>query len=202
MMQIRAFFHNKKAATVFDSRCASKIALLAVVLLLSAYHGCTNNSAAAYEQNGKPQSKAAVVAGLRRRCVAGFILRRVCRICRMCCRTVCGNFNGCFLITADGAFLMLGSLLGCGRFLVGNPLEGVRRRVRLVPAGTFVPVVCFVILPIRTVAMGMGSCRRCHSQVGFDPKALHIAVITYTSVPPSVTPTLVNRVIPSLPIGI
>ena len=97
---------------------------------------------------------------------------------------------------------MLGSLLGCGRFLVGNPLEGVRRRVRLVPAGTFVPVVCFVILPIRTVAMGMGSCRRCHSQVGFDPKALHIAVITYTSVPPSVTPTLVNRVIPSLPIGI
>ena len=53
MPQIRAFFHNKKAATVFDSRCASKIALLAVVLLLSAYHGCTNNSAAAYEQNRK-----------------------------------------------------------------------------------------------------------------------------------------------------
>ena len=65
MPQIRAFFHNKKAATVFDSRCASKIALLAVVLLLSAYHGCTNNSAAAYEQNGKPQGRAAVVAGLR-----------------------------------------------------------------------------------------------------------------------------------------
>lgn len=198
MPQIRAFFHNKKAATVFDSRCASKIALLAVVLLLSAYHGCTNNSAAAYEQNGKPQGRAAVVAGLRRRCVAGLSGP----VGRAVSGTVRGNFNGCFLITADGAFLVLGALLGCGRFLVGNPLEGVRRRVRLVPAGTFVPVVCFVILPIRTVAMGMGSCRRCHSQVGFDPKALHIAVITYTSVPPSVTPTLVNRVIPSLPIGI
>lgn len=155
MPQIRAFFHNKKAATVFDSRCASKIALLAVVLLLSAYHGCTNNSAAAYEQNGKPQGRAAVVAGLRRRCVAGLSGP----VGRAVSGTVCGNFNGCFLITADGAFLMLGSLLGCGRFLVGNPLEGVCRRVRLVPAGTFVPVVCFVILPIRTVAMGIAPAR-------------------------------------------
>ncbi len=55
---------------------------------------------------------------------------------------------------------MLGALLGCGGFLVGNPLEGVRRRVCFVPAGTFMPVICSVTLPRRTVTMRMGSCRR------------------------------------------
>ena len=39
---------------------------LSVVLFLSAYNRCTNGSTAADEQQGKPQSKIAGIAGLRR----------------------------------------------------------------------------------------------------------------------------------------
>ena len=72
---------------------------------------------------------------------------------------------------------MLGVLPGCGSFLVNDPLEGVRRSIRLVAAGTFVPVIVHVRFPISTVTMGMGSCPRGHRQISFDPKALRIAVI-------------------------
>lgn len=143
------------------------------ILFLSAHNGCAGHNAAADAQNGEPQGTAAIVAGLRRRCVAwlGGLSGRAAS------GTGRGNFNGCFLITADGAFLVLGVLPGCGSFLVNDPLEGVRRSIRLVAAGTFVPVIVHVRFPISTVTMGMGSCPRGHRQIGFDPKALRIAVI-------------------------
>ena len=37
-------------------------------------------------------------------------------------------------------------------------------------------------LDIRTITMGMRSCRGCHRQLRLDPKALRIAVIAYASV--------------------
>ena len=91
-------------------------------LFLSAHNGCAGHNVAADAQNGEPQGKAAIVAGLRRRCVAGLGGLSG----RAVSGTSRGNFNGCFLITADGAFLVLGVLPGCGSFLVNDPLEGVR----------------------------------------------------------------------------
>ena len=117
------------------------------ILFLSAHNGCAGHNAAADKQNGKPQSKSAVIAGLRRRYVAGLVGL----FGRTVSGTCCGNFNGSLLVPADGTFLVLRALLGCGGFLVGNPLEGVRRLIRNVAAGTFVPVIIRVSFPISTV---------------------------------------------------
>ena len=39
-----------------------------------------------------------------------------------------------------------------------------------------------IVFPIRTVAVCMSVCGRCHSKVGFDPEALGFTFIAYASV--------------------
>lgn len=86
------------------------------------------------------------------------------------------------LSAANGAFLVLdaGGLLGSG--LVDHPLEAVCCRVGLIAALALMPVVGVIILPSRTITMGMRICRGYHRQLRFDPKALRVAVIAYASV--------------------
>ena len=100
------------------------IALLSVVLFLSAYNRCADSSAAADEQKCAPQNEIAAVTGFWR----GSISQIVGLVARLRRRTRCGNFNGGLLIATDGAFLVLGASRGCGGFLIDHPLEGVRRR--------------------------------------------------------------------------
>ena len=136
-----------------------------------------SQNTAADAQKRQPQNGAAVT-GLGRAGAAG--LRGL--TSRAASGTGRGNFNCRFLIAADGTFLVLRALLGCGGFLVGNPLEGVRRRVRLVPAGTLMPVTTRVCLPLRTRTMGMAICHRCLRRLRLAPKALRVAVIADRSV--------------------
>ena len=72
----------------------------------------------------------------------------------------CGDRCGFKHLLADGAFLMLCALGGFGSCLVNDPLAGaVSRNIGLVAALALVPVVGFVILPIRAVAVGMAGRR-------------------------------------------
>ena len=113
---------------------------LSVVLFLSAYNRCADNSTAADEQKCAPQNGIAAVTGFWRGSISGLV-GLVARLRR---RTRCGNFNGGLLIATDGAFLVLGASRGCGGFLIDHPLEAMRRRVLLVTAGAFMPMVICV----------------------------------------------------------
>lgn len=90
------------------------IALLSVVLFLSAYNRCADNSTAADEQKCAPQNEIAAVTGFWRGSISGLV-GLVARLRR---RTRCGNFNSGLLIATDGAFLVLGASRGCGGFLI------------------------------------------------------------------------------------
>ena len=116
------------------------IALLSVVLFLSAYNRCADNSTAADEQKCAPQNEIAAVTGFWRGSISGLVGL----ISRLRRRTRCGNFNGGLLIATDGAFLVLGASRGCGGFLIDHPLEAMRCRVLPVTAGAFMPMVICV----------------------------------------------------------
>ena len=131
------------AAAAEKTRLANRwycIALLSVVLFLSAYNRCADNSTAADEQKCAPENGIAAVTGFWRGSISGLV-GLVARLRR---RTRCGNFYGGLLIATDGAFLMLGASFGCGGFLIDYPLEAMRRRVLPVTAGAFMPMVICV----------------------------------------------------------
>ena len=61
---------------------------------------------------------------------------------------------------------MLGTLLRCGRFLVNNPLEFVRRLIGLISAGALMPVVVGIVLPVGAVAVSMLTAAGCRDGFG------------------------------------
>ena len=56
---------------------------------------------------------------------------------------------------------MLGTLFGCGRFLVNNPLEVVCRLIGLISARALMPVVRSIVLPVGAVAVSMLAAAGC-----------------------------------------
>ena len=107
------------------------------------YHYTCQNTAADKEQCD-PHHKIVVVAGFRAFCAGARVGLR--RIGRFCCGAGSRNLNCRLIVAANLAFFMLGTLFGCGRFPVNNPLEIVSRLVFLfVAARAFFPmIVCFL----------------------------------------------------------
>ena len=75
-----------------------------------------------------------------------------------CCGDRCGFKN----LLADGAFLMLSAFCGFGSCRVNDPLAGAVSRfvIFVVATRTFVPVVCRIVFPIRTICMTESSIHR------------------------------------------
>ena len=92
--------------------------------------------------------------------VIGFVILPLGAIAVGMSAACCGDRCGFKHLLADGAFLMLGAVGGFGSCRVNDPLAGaVSRNIGLVAALALVPVIGFVILPIRAVAVGMAGRR-------------------------------------------
>ena len=107
---------------------------LSAVFSLAAVKDGAGQSSTRSQHNRNPKSNIAVVAGFRGSGFAG-----------------CRDFNRCFCISADSAFLMLGACLGCGCLFVDYPLKSMSRLVQLLAAFTGVPMAGFIGMPAAPV---------------------------------------------------
>ena len=101
-----------------------------------------------------------LVAALALMPVIGFVILPIRAVAVGVSAACCGDRCGFKDHLADGAFLMLSAVGGFGSCRVNDPLAGaVSRNIGLVAALALVPVIGFVILPIRAVAVGMAGSR-------------------------------------------
>ena len=104
-----------------------------------------------------------LVAALALVPVVGVVILPICAIAVGMTAACCGDRCGFKHLLADGAFLMLSAFCGFGSCRVNDPLAGAVSRFVLfvVTTRTFVPVVCRIVFPIRTICMTESSTHRC-----------------------------------------
>ena len=119
-----------RVSKFFQMLLEGKEQVLSLLPFTAAEQSCTSGN----RHHSCPQGKVAAVTSLG--CI---------RIPCACC----GNVHCCFGIATDGARLMLGTRLGCGRLSVDHPLEGVGALMEPFSAeGAEVPMAGLVICPI------------------------------------------------------
>ena len=94
--------------------------------------------------------------------VVGVVILPICAVAVGMAAACCGDRCGFKNLLADGAFLMLSAFCGFGSCRVNDPLAGAVSRFVLfvVATRTFVPVVCRIVFPIRTICMTESSIHR------------------------------------------
>ena len=104
-----------------------------------------------------------LVAALALVPVVGVVILPICAIAVGMTAACCGDRCGFKNLLADGAFLMLSAFCGFGSCRVNDPLAGAVSRfvIFVVATRTFVPVVCRIVFPIRTICMTESSTHRC-----------------------------------------
>ncbi len=107
---------------------------LSAVFSLAAVKDGSGQGSTRSQHYRNPKSDIAVVAGFRGSGFAG-----------------CRDFNRCFCISADSAFLMLGACFCGSRFLIRYPLKSVGGFVQLLAALAGVPMVRFIGMPACSV---------------------------------------------------
>ena len=103
-----------------------------------------------------------LVAALALMPVVGVVILPICAVAVGMAAACCGDRCGFKNLLADGAFLMLSAFCGFGSCRVNDPLAGAVSRFVLfvVATRTFVPVVCRIVFPIRTICMTESSIHR------------------------------------------
>ena len=103
-----------------------------------------------------------LVAALALMPVVGVVILPICAVAVGMAAACCGDRCGFKNLLADGAFLMLSAFCGFGSCRVNDPLAGAVSRfvIFVVATRTFVPVVCRIVFPIRTICMTESSIHR------------------------------------------
>ena len=103
-----------------------------------------------------------LVAALALMPVVGVVILPICAVAVGMAAACCGDRCGFKNLLADGAFLMLSAFCVFGSCRVNDPLAGAVSRFVLfvVATRTFVPVVCRIVFPIRTICMTESSIHR------------------------------------------
>ena len=103
-----------------------------------------------------------LVAALALVPVIGVVILPICAVAVGMAAACCGDRCGFKNLLADGAFLMLSAFCGFGSCRVNDPLAGAVSRfvIFVVATRTFVPVVCRIVFPIRTICMTESSIHR------------------------------------------